>query len=101
LAIVLLIIELALLTEYFAFPDVKAVLQDLCEMKPKMLSDVELDAIVWASVKSSSSFVITVISDARALVADTRSILMQCSAVNFRWGAGVLIPIIQPLPGVS
>jgi len=34
------------LTEYFAFPNVKAVLQDLCEMKPKMLSDVELDAIV-------------------------------------------------------
>jgi hypothetical protein len=33
------------LTEYFVFPDVKAVLQDLCEMKPKMLSDVELDAI--------------------------------------------------------
>ena len=33
------------LTEYFAFPNVKAVLQDLCEMKPKMLSDVELDAI--------------------------------------------------------
>jgi hypothetical protein len=33
------------LTEYFAFPNVKAVLQDLYEMKPKMLSDVELDAI--------------------------------------------------------
>ncbi len=33
------------LTEYFAFPNVKAVLQDLCEMKPKMLSDVEVDAI--------------------------------------------------------
>ncbi len=33
------------LTEYFVFPDIKAVLQDLCEMKPKMLSDVELDAI--------------------------------------------------------
>jgi len=33
------------LTEYFAFPNVKAVLQDLCDMKPKMLSDVELDAI--------------------------------------------------------
>jgi hypothetical protein len=31
------------LTEYFAFPDVKAVLQDLYGMKPKMLSDVELD----------------------------------------------------------
>jgi hypothetical protein len=33
------------LTEYFVFPDVKAVLQDLCQMKSKMLSDVELDAI--------------------------------------------------------
>jgi len=33
------------LTEYFAFPNVKALLQDLYEMKPKMLSDVELDAI--------------------------------------------------------
>jgi len=45
LAIVLLIIELALLTEYFAFPDVKAVLQDLYEMKPKMLSDFEVEMI--------------------------------------------------------
>jgi len=45
LAIVLLIIELALLTEYFAFPDVKAVLQDLCEMKPKVLSEVEVDVL--------------------------------------------------------
>jgi hypothetical protein len=45
LAIVLLIIELALLTEYFAFPDVKAVLQDLCEMESKVLSDVEVEAI--------------------------------------------------------
>jgi len=44
LAIVLLIIELALLTEYFVFPDVKAVLRGLYEMKAKMLSDVELDA---------------------------------------------------------
>jgi hypothetical protein len=34
------------LTEYFVFPNVKALLQDLCEMKPKMLSDFELDAIV-------------------------------------------------------
>jgi hypothetical protein len=33
------------LTEYFAFPNVKVVLQDLCEMKSKVLSDVELDAI--------------------------------------------------------
>jgi hypothetical protein len=32
------------LTEYFAFPFVKAVLQDLCEMKPKVLSVVELEA---------------------------------------------------------
>jgi len=34
------------LTEYFAFPFVKVVLQDLCEMESKVLSDVELDAIV-------------------------------------------------------
>ncbi len=33
------------LTEYFAFPNVKAVLQDLYEMKPKTLSDVELDTL--------------------------------------------------------
>ena len=33
------------LTEYFAFPKVKAVLQDLYEMKPKVLSAVELDAL--------------------------------------------------------
>jgi hypothetical protein len=33
------------LTEYFTFPDVKAVLQDLCEMKPKMLSDVEVNVL--------------------------------------------------------
>jgi hypothetical protein len=33
------------LTEYFTFPDVKEVLQDLCEMKPKMLSDVEVDVL--------------------------------------------------------
>jgi hypothetical protein len=34
------------LTEYFAFPKVKAALQDLYEREPTMLSDVELDAIV-------------------------------------------------------
>ena len=33
------------LTEYFAFPFVKVVLQDLYEMESKVLSDVELDAI--------------------------------------------------------
>jgi hypothetical protein len=44
LAIVLLIIELALLTEYFVFPNVKAVLNDLYGMEPKLLSAVELDA---------------------------------------------------------
>jgi hypothetical protein len=32
------------LTEYFAFPFVKTVLQDLYEMEPKVLSAVELDA---------------------------------------------------------
>jgi len=33
------------LTEYFVFPFVKALLQDLYEMKPKTLSDVELDVL--------------------------------------------------------
>jgi len=33
------------LTEYFQFPNVKVVLQDLCEMKPKMLTDVEVDVL--------------------------------------------------------
>ncbi|EGK86806.1 GIY-YIG nuclease family protein [Microcoleus vaginatus PCC 9802] len=33
------------LTEYFQFPNVKVVLQDLCEMKPKILSDVEVDVL--------------------------------------------------------
>lgn len=33
------------LTEYFVFPNVKVVLCDLYGMEPKMLSDVELDAI--------------------------------------------------------
>jgi hypothetical protein len=33
------------LTEYFQFANVKVVLQDLCEMTPKVLSEVELEAI--------------------------------------------------------
>ena len=33
------------LTEYFQFPDVKVVLNDLYGMEPKVLSDVEVDAI--------------------------------------------------------
>ena len=33
------------LTEYFAFPFVKVVLQDLYKMKPKILSDVEVDVL--------------------------------------------------------
>jgi hypothetical protein len=33
------------LTEYFAFPFVKVVLQDLYEMKPKTLSDIEVDVL--------------------------------------------------------
>lgn len=33
------------LTEYFAFPSVKVVLNDLYEMKPKVLSDVEVNVI--------------------------------------------------------
>jgi hypothetical protein len=35
----------ACLTKYFAFPNLKVVLRGLYEMKPKVLSDVELDAI--------------------------------------------------------
>jgi hypothetical protein len=35
------------LTEYFVFPNVKAVLNDLYGMKPKILSDVELEAKGW------------------------------------------------------
>jgi len=33
------------LTEYFVFPDVKAVLNDLYEMEPKVVSEVDLNAI--------------------------------------------------------
>ncbi|MEG4008244.1 GIY-YIG nuclease family protein [Microcoleus sp. Pol11C1] len=33
------------LTEYFVFPDVKAVLNDLYGMEPKVLSDVEVDVL--------------------------------------------------------
>jgi hypothetical protein len=33
------------LTEYFQLPNVKVVLQDLCEMKPKMLGDIEVDVL--------------------------------------------------------
>jgi hypothetical protein len=33
------------LTEYFQFPNLKVVLQDLYEMKPKMLSDIEVDVL--------------------------------------------------------
>ncbi|MEG4034625.1 GIY-YIG nuclease family protein [Microcoleus sp. S36b_A4] len=43
------------LTEYFAFPDVKVVLNDLYEMEPKMLSDVELDAINGASANNTDA----------------------------------------------
>jgi hypothetical protein len=42
------------LTEYFAFPFVKAVLQDLCEMKPKVLSVVELEAIDGMSANNTA-----------------------------------------------
>jgi hypothetical protein len=42
------------LTEYFAFPFVKAVLQDLYEMKPKVLRDVELDAIDGMSANNTA-----------------------------------------------
>jgi len=33
------------LTEYFVFPNVKAVLNDLYEMKPKILSEIEVDVL--------------------------------------------------------
>ncbi|NQE35788.1 GIY-YIG nuclease family protein [Microcoleus asticus] len=33
------------LTEYFVFPDVKPILNDLYEMKPKVLSEIELDVL--------------------------------------------------------
>jgi hypothetical protein len=33
------------LTEYFVFPNVKVVLQDLCEMESKVLSDVEVEVL--------------------------------------------------------
>src|SRR4028118_2268990 len=42
------------LTEYFAFPFVKAVLQDLYEMKPKVLSVVELEAINGMSANNTA-----------------------------------------------
>ncbi len=42
------------LTEYFAFPNVKVVLQDLCEMKPKVLSVVELEAIDGMSANNTA-----------------------------------------------
>jgi hypothetical protein len=42
------------LTEYFAFPNVKALLQDLYEMKPKVLSVVELEAIDWMSANNTA-----------------------------------------------
>jgi len=42
------------LTEYFAFPNVKVVLQDLCEMKPKVFSVVELEAIDGMSANNTA-----------------------------------------------
>jgi len=42
------------LTEYFAFPFVKAVLNDLYEMKPKVLSVVELEAIDGMSANNTA-----------------------------------------------
>src|SRR4028119_1623704 len=41
------------LTEYFAFPFVKVVLQDLYEMKPKVLSVIELEAIDGMSANNT------------------------------------------------
>ena len=42
------------LTEYFVFPFVKALLQDLYEMKPKVLSVVELEAIDGMSANNTA-----------------------------------------------
>jgi len=42
------------LTEYFQFPNVKVVLQDLYEMKPKVLSVVELEAIDGMSANNTA-----------------------------------------------
>ncbi|WP_293197593.1 MULTISPECIES: GIY-YIG nuclease family protein [unclassified Microcoleus] len=42
------------LTEYFVFPDVKVVLNDLYGMEVKMLSDVELDAIGGMSANNTA-----------------------------------------------
>jgi hypothetical protein len=41
------------LTEYFVFPNLKIVLQDLYEMKPKVLSVVELKAIEGMSANNT------------------------------------------------
>jgi hypothetical protein len=43
------------LTEYFQFPNVKVVLQDLYEMKPKVLSVVELEAIDGMSANNTGA----------------------------------------------
>ena len=42
------------LTEYFAFPKVKAVLNDLYGMKPKVLSAVESDALDGMSANNTA-----------------------------------------------
>jgi hypothetical protein len=42
------------LTEYFAFPKAQALLQDLYEMKPKVLSVVELEAIDGMSANNTA-----------------------------------------------
>lgn len=41
------------LTEYFVFPDVKLILNDLYEMEPKVLSDVEQEAINGVSANTA------------------------------------------------
>jgi hypothetical protein len=42
------------LTEYFAFPNVKVLLQDLYEMKPKVLSVVELEVLDGMSANNTA-----------------------------------------------
>ena len=43
------------LTEYFVFPDVKAILNDLYEMEPKLLSEIEVDVLRQIQEQSDSA----------------------------------------------
>ncbi|MEG4898115.1 GIY-YIG nuclease family protein [Microcoleus sp. F10-B4] len=43
------------LTEYFVFPNVKAILNDLYEMEPKLLSEIEVDVLRQIQEQSDSA----------------------------------------------